>query len=130
MTLTVGGAIIEVAKKTKTESAGKARAETIGGVLFSKSGAEMTSSTKTTRITTVGGALTVSATKALTLTGTLKVAAKSLLGEIAGSKSVTLKVGDSTVVLEDGLVHIVAKDEIRLKVTGDNALAAGEAKQN
>ena len=128
MSLTVGGALVEVARKDKWESVRLARAETIGGLVFSKSGKATQLSSKS-RVTTVGGVLKVMGTKGLTIEGALGVTASAALASFQGAKSVTLKVGDASVTLGEGVIKLKAGSKVALLVDEASHQAAGESTQ-
>jgi hypothetical protein len=46
-----------------------------------------------------------------------------------GTKSLTLKVADTTVVLKSGVIKIETKKTITLKVSGENNQGAGKSQQ-
>jgi type VI secretion system secreted protein VgrG len=127
--LTVGGAIVELTAKGKSEGTKVARVETIGGVLFSKSGKTTTVDTKA-RITTVGGALKISAKGALALAGGMKLAAVSSAATFTHVGGITLKVGEScSLTMKDGAIVLKAPGDITFQVSGDANEQSGKSAQ-
>jgi type VI secretion system secreted protein VgrG len=127
-TLTVGGALVEVTAKTKSEETKLARAEIIGGIVLSKSG-KVTALSCKGRTTNIGGALSVNALKALKLDGGLKLTASALLGSFNHPVNITLKVGGSSVTLGAGVVSVTAPSKISVSVGGENQLGSKESTQ-
>ena len=126
--LTVGGALIEVAGKSKSEETKLARAEIIGGIVISKSG-KVTALSAKGRTTNIGGALSVNSLKALKLDGGLKFMAKAMLGTFTHATNITLKVGGSSVTLGEGVVAVTAPSKITVSIGGDNQLGSKESTQ-
>ncbi|HZO14580.1 MAG TPA: type VI secretion system tip protein TssI/VgrG [Polyangiaceae bacterium] len=128
-TFTVGGALIEAAAKSKSEETKLARAEMVGGVLVSKT-AKVTSIEAKARSTTVGGLYRVSAAKKVSFEAGVAMQITSTMARFEHAKSITLKVGDCTVVMKDGVLAINAPKKIIMKASGENLQAAGESSQN
>jgi type VI secretion system secreted protein VgrG len=117
--LTVGGALVELAAEAKSEKVRLGRLETIGGVLFSKSGKATASGSKG-RFINVGGAMTVHATLDITLDAGLKLAMTSAMASFVHAQGITIKVGGSSIVLSGDTIAITAPSGITIRVTGDN----------
>jgi type VI secretion system secreted protein VgrG len=130
MTLVVGGALVEVAKDNKDESAGLGRLETVGGVVFSKAGATMKAGITKSRTTNVGVMLKIDAKEKLLIEGIQKVKGSAGAASFTGKTSVTLRVGESEVLLTDGLLKIVATGTVSMKATAKNEEGASESDQN
>ena len=47
----------------------------------------------------------------------------------SGTKSVTFKVADTTVVLKGGVINIETKKTITIKISGENNQGAGKSQQ-
>jgi type VI secretion system secreted protein VgrG len=127
--LVVGGALVEIARKDKSEAASQGRIETVGGLVFSKTDGEMKLRSDRTRTVTIGGALQITAVKALTLTGAKQWKGVMATGALEGKSEVLLKVGDTVVLLKDGLLKVVTKTSISMIVDGENNQGAGESFQ-
>jgi type VI secretion system secreted protein VgrG len=121
--LTVGGALIEVAKEQKTESAGMARVETIGGLVFTKAGESVSAKAGKTRLVTVGGAMSATAQGPIAVDATAKVSMEVGSGKFDAS-ALLLKVGESFVLFADGVAVINAAETLRLTVDANNELGA------
>lgn len=127
--LAVGGAVVEVAKKDKSENANESRKEFIGGLFFTKAGKEIATRSNTVRQTSVGGMLNVTAKEQIAVSGVEELSVKAGAGEIAGKGSITLKVGDTKVVLKDGAIDVTAKTVIKMIVSGNNKQGAKTSTQ-
>jgi type VI secretion system secreted protein VgrG len=127
--LLVGGVHVEVAKQDKNETAGMARLETIGGVLMVKAGGEVGLRATKSRSTTVGGALRASSVKEMAVVACEKLETVSATASFDGPEGVTFKVGDSTLVLKDGIIGVEGKSEIKLTISAGNNQGSGEASQ-
>ncbi|MBK6516882.1 MAG: type VI secretion system tip protein VgrG [Polyangiaceae bacterium] len=127
--VTVGGAIIEVARMNKQESTGKIRIETVGGISFAKSDKEIANRIGKTRRTLVGAALIAEALKNAAISGADKLKTRSLTANIDGAKLLTIRVGETEIVMRDGVLSLKAKTDITMKATADNKQGVGEAKQ-
>jgi type VI secretion system secreted protein VgrG len=129
MVVAIGGAMIEVAKAMKNEAATYARTETVGGVIFSKAKGEHKVAVGDKRITTVGGLMKVDAAKELSLNGAELLSLESLSQKHEASTSVTFAIGNTTLTMKEGVIHILTP-KIALNVTGTNNLGAEESYQN
>jgi type VI secretion system secreted protein VgrG len=121
--LTVGGALIEVAKEQKTESAGKARVETVGGLVFTKAGEAISAKAGSSRIVTVGGALSATAQGPIAVDAKLTVSMEVGAGKLDGT-AILLKVGESFVLLNEGVAVLNAAKTLRLEVDAKNAMGS------
>jgi type VI secretion system secreted protein VgrG len=124
--LVVGGAHVEIAKQDKNEGVGKARAEAIGGMVMVKADGEIGLRANKKRATTVGGPLRVRSAREMTLVGREKFLTQSLTAKLTGPDGIHLKVGDTQVILKDGVLQIDAKTDIKLTVTGKNDQGASK----
>jgi len=127
--MTVGGAILEVAKMNKTEGTGKLRVDMVGGLSFIKAGEEIAARINEKRTTFVGATMTVEALKNVALSGAEKLLAKALGAKMDGSKVLTLRVGETEIILRDGVLSLKSKTDIAMVSTGANNQGVGEAKQ-
>jgi type VI secretion system secreted protein VgrG len=125
----VGGASIEIATEDHVETAVKKRIETVGGVLFQRAKEEHKIKAGKARSTTVGGMLVVNSRKQLSVTGAERLTMRSATAAHEATKTVTLKVQGSTVVLGDGLVKLETSGQILLKVTGENSQGSKKSEQ-
>lgn len=127
VTWVVGGAHVEVAKQDKNEATGKARIETIGGAVMVKAGGKIGLRAEKPRTTTVGATLQASSVKEMALVAHEKVSTLSATVSFEAPSGLTLKVGDSGMVMKDGKIQLEGKSEIKLTVTGSNVQGAGQA---
>ena len=121
--LTVGGALLEIAAGNKKEQVKGVRKETIGGLLFTKSAAEVKIRSDLSRKTTVGGLLRVKA-QTVTLKGEKKLRVTAPVARLEGKKGLVLVVGTSVVHLSEDIIAIHADAEIVFEATGETGLAA------
>lgn len=125
----VGGAIVELAAENKAETATKKRIETIGGVLFQKAAKELKVKAGLKRLTKVGAIYSADSQKQLSISGAEELSMLSATATHKGTKTVTLKVSDTVVLLKDGLIKIETKKEVALKISGKNDQGAGKSEQ-
>lgn len=125
----VGGAAIEFATENKAETTTKKRNEVVGGVLFQKAKKELKIKTGKKRTTKVGAVYSASSQKQLSISGAEELSMHSATATHQGTKTVTLKVGDTTVVLKGGVINIETKKTITLKISGENNQGAGKSQQ-
>lgn len=125
----VGGGLIQVAKDAYSQTAGKIRAEIVGGVLFTKAKKLISTGIGKSRKTVVGGVMTVNAGEDVLLTGQEEFTMASGTGLLEGTEKATLKVQETKIVLEKGLITFDAK-KIVITTQADNTLAADKSKQN
>ena len=121
--LTVGGAMIEVAKGAKTESTAKLRVETIGGLVLTKAGAGISAKAGKMRIMTVGGAMSTTAQGPIVLESGVKLGMDVGAGKLEG-QAIVLKVGESFVLLKDGVAILNAAKTLRLSIDDKNELGS------
>lgn len=121
--LTVGGALVEIARETKSESTSKARVETVGGLLFTKAGAGISTKVGKARVVTVGGAMTAQATGPLVLNAGKKVRVNVGSGAFKAD-SILLKVGETFVLLKAGALVINAAKTLTLDIKSANELGS------
>ena len=125
----VGGAMIHVAKDAYSQTAGRARAEVVGGVLFTKAKKIVSTGVGKTRKSVIGGALTVKAGEDILLSGQEELSIASGTALFDGTEKALLKVQDTKIVLEKGLIAFNAK-KIVITTQDHNTLAAAKSKQN
>ncbi len=126
---TVGAASIEIAGENKAETTTKKRTETIAGIVFQKATGELKIKAGEKRKTKVGFLLSVEAQKQILISGAEKLTTESGTANHQASKALTLKVQDTTILLENKLLKIDAKKTISLEVTGTNNQGAGKSEQ-
>jgi type VI secretion system secreted protein VgrG len=125
--LTVGGALIEVAKDQKTEATEYLRVETIGGLFSTTAGEGISAKAGSSRVVTVGGAMSVTTTAPIVVDAGVKLGLQTGTGTFKG-QNLVLKVGDSFVQLKDGVAVLNAKKTIRIAAQAENnTLAPGIA---
>ncbi len=127
--LTVGGSVVETAKGDKQESVGKQRIETVAGDVSWIAGGAIQVQASDKRITALQGSLNVHAVDDIALTGAEKCTVLSNTATHQGSRSITMKVGDTVVVMQEGMIKIVASDKITMKTTAQNNQGAGKSTQ-
>jgi type VI secretion system secreted protein VgrG len=125
----VGGAMVHVAKDAYSQTAGRVRAEVIGGMLFTKAKKLVSTGIGKVRKTLVGGSLTVSAGEDVLLTGQEKLSLAVGSGALEGTEKTTLKVQNTTLVMEKGLIALDTK-KIVIRTQAENTLDAAKSKQN
>lgn len=125
----VGGAMIHVAKDAYSQNAGHVRLEVAGGLLFTKAKKLVSTGVGKTRKTLIGGALSVTAGEDVMLTGQEKLSIAAASGLFSGSVKALLKVQDTKIVMEKGLIELDTK-KIVITTSADNTLAAAKSKQN
>jgi type VI secretion system secreted protein VgrG len=127
--LTIGGSSFETALETKTETTSKFRKETVGGMHLTLAKGQFQMRVTDNRTTTVGGFVYTKAKKELTLTGAEKFKSHSPSVSLNGSTDITLKVGETVVVMKDGVIRIDAPEKIALVTQGANNQGAGKSRQ-
>ncbi|MEZ4296840.1 MAG: type VI secretion system tip protein TssI/VgrG [Polyangiaceae bacterium] len=125
----VGGSSIEIAAENKAETTVKKRVETIGGVLFQKATKELKIKAGEQRLTQVGGLYSADSQKQLSLSAAEELSMLSASAVHTGNKTVTLKVGDTSVVLANGVINIETKTTMKLSISGENNQGAGTSQQ-
>ncbi len=126
----VGGAMIEMAKQGIAQTVEKNRLEVIGGLLFEKAKERIGQRASKNRKTTIGGNYLANATTDILLSGidSLKVTAGEFL--ISAKEKLTLKVQDTTFILEGDRSVIDAPSYITAKADGKNDFSADKSGQN
>lgn len=127
--LLAGGAIIEIAKAEKNETSGKLRSELVGGVFFTKAGEEIGTRASKKRKTMVGGIMKVKSTKDMVVSAVdeLRVEAGSIVVE--DDKTATFRVGETSIVMTDGVMTMTGKTQIKVDISGTNKLGAKKSVQ-
>jgi len=128
-TLAVGGGVVEIAKQNRSGITNKIRAELIGGLAFVKAKKEVAVRVNNLRRTQVGAMLKVSAKQQIGLFGVEKLSLKAAKHQVDGSTSITLKVGDTSVVMKGGAIAFTATSAIKMLVDGENYQGAGNSTQ-
>lgn len=126
--LAVGGAIIEIARVSKSESANKARVEAVGGIFFTKAGEDVGTRANKSRKLAVGALYSAKSKKEMLIAGREKLTTKSLSCTLE-SPAITLKVGDTTVILKDGKIAMHATKGILIETQSDNKQGATTSTQ-
>ena len=127
--LTVGGSLVEMCRDTNMQSTNVSRFESVGGMWFTKAGGEHQVRVEDMRVTTVAGSCTAQASKELTLTGAEKFITQSPTALCDGATDITLKVGDTVVLMKDGLITIKAPQKISFLISGSNEQGASMSSQ-
>lgn len=127
--ITVGGAIVEIAGGNKTTSSAWGRVETVGGLVLTKAEGAIQLRADKRRLTTVGGVFKVSAAKSLMLGAKKKVGMTTPTATMTGTKEITLKVGETEIVMKDGVLKVKCSKEITVTITGKAELGAGDSIQ-
>ena len=127
-TLTVGGAVVEIAPAAKTQTTQKLRAETVRAhdgqrVL------DITTRAGTERKTTTG-MLRADAKEEITISGIDENTWSVGAGPFTGDKTIQLKVGQTEVTLKDGTIAVNATTKIFIGVNGKSSQGAKNSKQN
>ena len=126
----VGGALIEIAKSGKTETAGKARGELIGGLWLAKAGERIGVRAGKKRQTLVGFAYDVDAAKEIFFNAGVEQRLDLGMGTFTADEKLHLKVGENEVVLTEGVLRIKSKTTITIKTSGANNQSVTKAEQN
>ena len=128
--LLVGGAIVELAKQGISQAATKVHAELIGVLLHQEAKEHIGLRATKTRKTTTGGNYTGTSGTAVLISGVKSL--KMTLGALSltAKKKLTLKVQDTTLVLDGDHHAIDAPEEITAHATGRNDLNAAKSGQN
>lgn len=128
--LLVGGAIIELAKQTIMQTTQKARVELIGALLHQEAKEHVGLRASTKRTTTTGGDYKAKSGTAILLSGLEKL--ELVVGEfaLAAKKKLTLKVQNTTVILDTDHHSIDAPQEITAHADARNDLNAAHSGQN
>ncbi len=106
-TLTVGGALVELARKDKNESAKTKRVETIGGLCSRDAGAVLSLRVDGVRTTTVGGSMSLTGDDKVLIEGVSAVTVSSAgASTYTGTAKVVFMVGGSALTLEGSQISI------------------------
>jgi type VI secretion system secreted protein VgrG len=126
----VGGAMLEMAKQGIAQVSEKLRVEVIGGLLFEQAKGKIAQRTSKARTVTVGGNYLATATTDILLSGL--VSFSMTVGELllSAKEKLTLKVQDTTIILEGARSVVDAPSVITAKADGRNDLSAGKSAQN
>lgn len=125
----VGGAMIHVAKDAYSQNAGRVRIEVVGGLLFTKAKKVVSTGVGKTRKTLIGASMTVKAGEDVLLTGQETLSITTGSGLFSGTEKALLRVQDTKLVLEKGLIELDTK-KIVITTSDHNTLAAAKSKQN
>jgi type VI secretion system secreted protein VgrG len=126
----VGGAMIEMAKQGIAQTVEKNRVEVVGALLFQQAKEKIGQRASKTRSTTVGGNYLANAATDILVSGlsSLKMTVGELL--LSAKEKLTLKVQDTTLILEGERSVIDAPSHITAKADGKNDFSAGQSGQN
>lgn len=126
----VGGATIEIAKQGIAQTVEKNRVEIVGGLLYQQAKERIGQRASKTRTTTIGGSYLANAATDILVSGLSSL--KMTVGELlfSAKERLTLKVQDTTLILEGERSVIDAPSYITVKADGKNDLSAGESAQN
>lgn len=125
----VGGAMVHVARDAYSQNAGQVRVEVVGGLLFTKAKKVVSTGVGKTRRSLIGAGLTIKAGEDVLLSGQEQLSIGAGSAALDGSEKITLKVQDTKLVLEKGLIALDTKN-IVITTTDSNTLAAAKSKQN
>lgn len=130
-TLTVGGAVIEVAGQEKKEDTDMFRMETIGVALITAVATTFDMKFGTTRTTTIGGMLNVDALTAMLQSVAAKVTAKAgTSADLTGSEGIVIRSGGSEVTITAGGITMKSDKDVVIAAAGASNLDASEASLN
>lgn len=125
--LTVGGLILEVAPQQRTETANLVRADTVGGAFISKADGDIATRAAKTRKTMTPIWKAKSVEEAL-ISSQEKVSLHAKDLTLEGTQpSLTLKVGETKVVLQDGVISVTSTGEIVMTIDGQNDHSGGRS---
>jgi type VI secretion system secreted protein VgrG len=130
VSLTVGGAAIEIAQIDKSQTTNEGRTEEVGSMSIVNAGQEIATRVDSVRKTLIADTLRVTAKDQIAVSGVDKLFMKADAHEIAGAGSLTLKVKDTKIVMKGGAVTIETKSDIKLVVSGSNQQGADNSTQN
>lgn len=128
--LMVKGSHTEKCKKSKMETIGEEREETIGGDLMETAGKEIATRIEEKRKLKVGKDVKVNAIMNVLLAGAKQLRGKMDIGSMTGNTTITLKVGDTEIKLQDNHIQLIAPQDISIKMTGENHFKADAARQD
>lgn len=126
----VGGAMIEMAKQGISQTVEKARVEIIGGLLYEQAKERIGQRTSTTRTTAIGGNYMATAATDALFSGLVSFTMN--VGELllSAKEKLTLKVQNTTLILEGERSAFDAPSTITAKADGRNDLSADKSGQN
>jgi type VI secretion system secreted protein VgrG len=127
--LTVGGAVVEIAGKNKSEKCAGRRQETIGALVYTRAVKKFKVTALTTRSTKVGALLQVSSGKNISLIGTEELTAEAADVKLLGDLAIEFHVGDgaSKVILDGDELSIDTSGDIVIEATGSEAMKVPKA---
>jgi type VI secretion system secreted protein VgrG len=121
--LTVSGSLNEEPKENKMESTTQKRTESISGDLNVTAQAEVGTRCDATRTTRVG-ALTASANEEMVIAGIKHLETHSATGLFDGAQELTLKVGDTQIIMKKDTIAMVTDGQITIDTQGQNELTS------
>lgn len=126
----VGGAMIELAKQGIAQTVEKNRFEVVGALLFEKAKERIGQKAGKTRTTTIGGNYLANAATDILVSGLSSL--KMTVGEfvLSAKENLTLKVQNTTLILEGERSVIDAPSHVTAKADGKNDFSAGKSGQN
>jgi type VI secretion system secreted protein VgrG len=126
----VGGAMIELAKQGIAQTVEKNRFEVVGAMLFEQAKERIGQKAGKTRTTTIGGNYLANAATDILVSGLSSL--KMTVGEfiLSAKENLTLKVQDTTLILEGERSVIDTPSHITAKADGKNDFSAGKSGQN
>ncbi len=126
----VGGAMIEIAKQGIAQTVEKNRVEIVGALLFEQAKERIGQRASKTRTTTIGGNYLANAATDILVSGLESL--KMTVGELvlSAKEKVTLKVQNTTLILEGERSVIDALSHITAKADGKNDFSADQTAQN
>lgn len=127
--LTVGGSIIEIAAEGKSEQTNLSREEKVAGSVLIDAGMKIATRVGAPRETTIGGSLSAAAAQYVTLAGVEGLQTQSATGNLSGAARLVLKVGDTTIRLEGGVIAVKSKEGINITSAGANVQGHGSSDQ-
>jgi type VI secretion system secreted protein VgrG len=128
--LIVKGSHTERSKNTKSESSGTERIETIGGNVLETAGKEIATRVEDKRRLNVTKNVEVKAQGNLLLAGAENMKGSADKIGMNGGCSLTIKVGDTQIKMESGVIELIAEDNIEFTMCGGNQLRVGQARQD
>ncbi|MBK9258712.1 MAG: type VI secretion system tip protein VgrG [Polyangiaceae bacterium] len=126
----VGGAMIEMAKQGIAQTVEKARVEIVGALLFEQAKERIGQRASKNRTTTIGGNYIANAATDILVSGLESL--QMTVGELvlSAKEKLTLKVQDTTLILEGERSVIDSPSHITAKADGKNDFSAGQTGQN
>ena len=126
--LTVGGAVIEIAKANKMETTVKKRDEKVSGSSSVNATMAIAARCDDTRTMTIGASYGATADKEIVLAALDQLDTLSATGLFSGD-SLTLRVGSSEIAMKDGKIAITTTDKITIGTSSDTVLGSGTSSQ-